>query len=75
VLALDYGLRPVLQSMGARHIIQSQFVLEPHLRLDGETLTVDDATGLILNEAIYHFRASLGHAPPHDLLGHPRPER
>ena len=26
VLALDYGLRPVLQSMGARHIVQSHFI-------------------------------------------------
>src|SRR3569833_676592 len=28
LLALDYGLRPVLQSMGARHIVQSLFVPE-----------------------------------------------
>jgi FMN reductase len=27
-LALDYGLRPVLQSMHPRHIVQSHFVLE-----------------------------------------------
>jgi FMN reductase len=28
MLALDYGLRPVLQSMNPRHIVQSHFVLE-----------------------------------------------
>jgi FMN reductase len=75
VLALDYGLRPVLQSMGARHIVQSQFVLEPHLKIEGDSVSVDDVTGATLREAIYHFRSALGHAPPHDQLGHPRPER
>jgi FMN reductase len=31
VLALDYGLRPVLQSLGARHIVQSFFVLQSEI--------------------------------------------
>jgi FMN reductase len=31
VLALDYGLRPVLQSLGVRHIVQSYFVLQSEI--------------------------------------------
>jgi FMN reductase len=34
VLALDYGLRPVLQSLGARHIVQSFFVLQSEIDVD-----------------------------------------
>ena len=34
VLALDYGLRPVLQSLGARHIVQSYFVLQSEIELE-----------------------------------------
>ena len=34
VLALDYGLRPVLQSLGARHIVQSFFVLQSESEAD-----------------------------------------
>jgi FMN reductase len=33
VLALDYGLRPVLSSLGARHIVASHFVLDKALSL------------------------------------------
>ncbi|MBO9695340.1 MAG: NADPH-dependent FMN reductase [Sphingopyxis sp.] len=73
VLALDYGFRPVLQSMGARHIIQSVFVLEGDVRIDGEAFTVEGPTSAMLNEAAYHFRSALGLEPGHDLLGHPNP--
>jgi FMN reductase len=38
VLALDYGLRPVLQSLGVRHIVQSYFVLQSE---------IDSATGAV----------------------------
>jgi FMN reductase len=34
VLALDYGLRPVLQLLGARHIVQSFFVLQSEIDAD-----------------------------------------
>ena len=34
VLALDYGLRPVLQSLGARHIVQSFFVLQSEIEAE-----------------------------------------
>lgn len=34
VLALDYGLRPVLASLGARHVVGSYFVLDRGLTID-----------------------------------------
>jgi FMN reductase len=34
VLALDYGLRPVLSALGARHVVGSHFVLDKALELD-----------------------------------------
>lgn len=36
VLALDYGLRPVLSSLGARHIVGSHFVLDKALTVDAD---------------------------------------
>lgn len=75
VLALDYALRPVLQSMGARHIIQSHFVLASDIVAgEGGASLVPDASGPFL-EAVHHFQASLEHAPQDRLLGHPRPSR
>ena len=73
MLALDYGLRPVLQSMGPRPIIQSLFLPDADVRCEGDELMVEGAARAILDEAVHHFRAALGHAPAHDLLGHPRP--
>jgi FMN reductase len=73
VLALDYGLRPVLQSMGGRHIVQSQFVVEAQVTEKDGVLGFEEPTASGLAEAVYHFKASLGLAPSHDFLGHPRP--
>lgn len=75
MLALDYGLRPVLQSMGPRHIIQSLFLPDADVRSEGDELIVEGAARAMLDEAVHHFKAALGHAPAHDLLGHPRPGR
>jgi FMN reductase len=36
VLALDYGLRPVLSSLGARHVVGSHFVLDKALDVDAD---------------------------------------
>lgn len=76
VLALDYGLRPVLQSMGARHIVQGVFVNAAQIETetDGCRLAPDCET--MLAEAVLHFRHALraGFEGP-ALLGHPRPER
>ena len=74
VLALDYALRPVLQSMGARHIVQSQFIPESQMTVSGDGLSLSDDLGLSFHEAIHHFRSSLGQSGD-PLLGHPRPQR
>lgn len=75
VLALDYGLRPVLQSMGARHIVQSQFVPEGHMVLEDGALRITGPSQGPMDEAVHHFRCALGLAAPDRWLGHPRPER
>jgi FMN reductase len=75
VLALDYGLRPVLQSMGARHIVQSHFIPEMDVTVQGEDVILDPATAMPLGEAVHHFKASLGLIAIDALMGHPRPVR
>ena len=73
VLALDYGLRPVLQSMGARHIVQSQFIQDGQLQLRDAGIQIRDEAAPAFHEAIYHFKCALeGGSIDHDL-GHPRP--
>lgn len=73
VLALDYALRPVLQSMGARHIVQGQFVPEPHLTVQDGRLVVDADSAGPLHHAIDHLRQALTAHPDARRLGHPRP--
>jgi FMN reductase len=75
VLALDYGLRPVLQSMGARHIVQSHFIPEKDVTVQGDEVILDPATAMPLGEAVHHFKASLGLIAIDALMGHPRPVR
>jgi FMN reductase len=75
VLALDYGLRPVLQSMGARHIVQSHFIPEKDVTVQGDDVILDEATAMPLGEAVHHFKASLGLIAIDTLMGHPRPVR
>jgi FMN reductase len=75
VLALDYGLRPVLQSMGARHVVQSHFVLESDVvaAADGVSIRAEAAGPLV--EAAHHFKSSIEAASDDRWLGHPRPSR
>lgn len=75
LLALDYGLRPVLQSMGARHIIQSLYVTESEMQVSSGELSLGQQTDLLLTEALRHFRHALNSADDDRLLGHPRPTR
>jgi FMN reductase len=75
VLALDYGLRPVLQSMGARHIVQSHFIPEKDITVLGDEIVLEETTALPLGEAVHHFKASLGLIAIDALMGHPRPVR
>jgi FMN reductase len=73
VLALDYALRPVLQSMGARHIVQSHFVPEAGMRMEGAQVTIVDGAASPLWEAVRHFTQALSDDPQSRSLGHPRP--
>lgn len=76
VLALDYALRPVLHSMGARHVVQSVFVGSAQAKVVAGVMTLGDDTRAMLDEAILHFREAI--APGRDalpMLGHPRPVR
>jgi FMN reductase len=43
VLALDYGLRPVLTSLGAQHVVGSYFVLDRGLEVDERGVALLDA--------------------------------
>ena len=78
VLALDYGLRPVLQSMGARHIVQSFFVGERDFipskdgSFDGVTLSAPVREAI--EQPLHNFLHSFTTAPAAHSLGHPRPD-
>jgi len=74
VLALDYALRPVLQSMGARHIVQSHFVPEADMNVSDGRLTVSGSSAPPLLQAAEHFRQAMTDDPAARQLGHPRPD-
>jgi FMN reductase len=68
MMALDYALRPVLQSLGARHILNGIFAIESQITLSPEGsysvapeigARLDSAVDILLTEALNH---SLGHA-------------
>jgi FMN reductase len=65
VLAIDYALRPVLSSMGARHIVQGWFVLDRHITVheDGTT-AVETGTDEALGRLVDHFSAEIGSPAP-----------
>ena len=75
LLALDYSLRPVLQSMGARHIVQSLFIPENELLVVDGQLQVGDQTEVMMKEAIRHFKHAVEASTDDRFLGHPRPTR
>ncbi len=75
VLSLDYALRPVLQSMGARHVIQGFFLAESDVLASAPQFQINPVAADKLAEVVHHFRCVLN-APVADvLLGHPRPQR
>jgi FMN reductase len=75
LLALDYALRPVLQSMGARHIVQSLFVPESEMKLVDDQLQLGEQANFMLQEAVHHFKSTVEGATDDRFLGHPRPTR
>lgn len=75
-LALDYGVRPILQSMGARHIIQSAFFNPADLTVpEGGTLKQHLAGNPRYVEALRHFVIAVSADRPLPFLGHPQPDR
>jgi FMN reductase len=74
VLALDYGLRPVIQSMAARHIVQSHYVVEQDFPKDGGPIDLATAPWNSLRQACRNFIHSLTDDVRAKALGHPRPE-
>ncbi len=70
VLAVDYALRPVLNSMGAAHITQGWFVLDRHIgvREDGGT-ELERETEVLLTPVIDAFAAALRPHPELSAVG------
>ena len=71
-LALDYGLRPVFQSMAARHVVQSHFVSEADIPKGDESIALDGPLAA-LHHACRNFVYSLTNDDHASMLGHPRP--
>lgn len=73
VLALDYALRPVLQSLGARHIVQAHFICERDVDFTQATLSMPPEVAGPLRAAVCNFSHSLTDQAIALTLGHPRP--
>jgi FMN reductase len=56
VLALDYGLRPVVQSLGPRHVVQSYFLLDSYLTGVGKEITINTDAERTLNGILEDFQ-------------------
>jgi len=66
LLAIDYGLRPVLVSLGARHIATGRFVLDSHIdHLSGGPVLVDETARdcIARTVAAFHDSLALVHDP------------
>ncbi|WP_189216266.1 MULTISPECIES: NADPH-dependent FMN reductase [Streptomyces] len=64
VLAIDYALRPVLNSMGAAHIVQGWFTLDKDITThDDGSVTVAPEAAEALTRVVDQFSAALGGVP------------
>ncbi|WP_298460667.1 NADPH-dependent FMN reductase [uncultured Cellulomonas sp.] len=60
LLAIDYGLRPVLSSLGARHVVAGRFVLDTHIdHLTGGPVVVDEGSRECVARTVAGFRDAL----------------
>ncbi|MFI9617006.1 NADPH-dependent FMN reductase [Streptomyces sp. NPDC052023] len=59
VLVLDYALRPVAHALGARHVVQSFFLLDTHLARYGDSLHIRPESAGVLDGVIEQFRKAL----------------
>jgi FMN reductase len=63
MLVLDYALRPVLASLGARHILPSIYATEAQIAWDTKNgLSLEQAIVKRIAEGVAHLSASLLHA-------------
>lgn len=73
VLAIDYGLRPVLCSMAAEQIVTGVFCLDKTLsRTDGGGLTIDGDVERLLRGAVRQFSSGVRRRAPAPVRA-PRP--
>jgi FMN reductase len=64
VLAIDYALRAVLNSMGAAHVVQGRFTLDREITVhDDGALTLAPHADEALARAVDRFSAALGTKP------------
>jgi FMN reductase len=75
ILAIDYGLRPVLSSMGARHIVQGFYAIGSEIEMKDEQFVLPPDQDAMLCEAVFHFAHTCSGARLPVSLGHPRPLR
>lgn len=69
VLALDYALRPVVHSLGPRHVVQSFFLLDQHLTITGDRLEIHPDSAGPLDDVLEQFRKALDGVPHETALG------
>ncbi|GAA3360564.1 MULTISPECIES: NADPH-dependent FMN reductase [Saccharopolyspora] len=69
VLALDYGLRPVVSSLGARHVVQSFFLIDKHLTVTGDDLAIHEDSSGPLADVLEQFEKALDGVPHGTVLG------
>jgi FMN reductase len=62
-LAIDYTLRPVLAALGARHILDSVYVLDKQVQLTDRQVWFDDAAHQRLQRALHRFISELAQKP------------
>lgn len=64
VLAIDYAFRPVLNSLGAEHIVQGYFVLDSLITVTEHGVTVDPAAEAPLLSIVDKFAETLRQKRP-----------
>lgn len=69
VLAIDYALRPVVHSLGARHAVQSFFLLDKHVTVADGGISVHPDSGGPLADVIEQFDKALEGIPHSTVLG------
>lgn len=69
VLSLDYALRPVVHSLGPRHVVQSFFLLNEHLTVNGDALDVHEDSASALRDVLEQFDKALDGVPHTTVLG------